>query len=188
MARNGSTPRVPKERNHSKHRGITLCASLARYMKDLLQWLTNVRYIAVCGKLSNKKTSSSKSPACWKRVAKDNENKVKHPMSRAILKPKMTGPPWLCARWMIFRPNQFERVSSLTATNASSVASCRALSKEHEMTCAISKIPDATAAMKGMNRVSFHLCRYSSNSNDISNENERTDPQIPWKAWMPTVH
>ena len=86
-------------------------------------------------------------------------------MSRAILKPKMTGPPWLYACWMILRRNQFERVSSLTTTNASSVAPCCELFEEHEMTCAISKIPDATAAIEGMSKVSFHLCRYSSYSN-----------------------
>ena len=188
MARHRSVPHVLKERNCSKEGGIPLYAELVRYVKYLLQWLTNVADIAISGILSNRKASSLsqshirswsvKTPESRKSVAKDMENKVKHPISRAILKPKMMSPPWLCACWLILRRNQFERVSSLTATNASSVASCHRLSKEHEMTCAISKIPDAKATIEGMSKVSFHLCRYSSYSN-IRNWLLKMNIQIP---------
>lgn len=78
-------------------------------------------------------------------------------MNRAILKPKMMGPPWLCTCWMILRPNQCERVSSLTGPDTSSIASRLWLLNEQKMTCAISKIPDATAVIEGMSKVSFHL-------------------------------
>ena len=130
--------------------------------------LTKVTGIAICGRWSKKDVSPSKRSSWWigcptsRSAAKDKEKRVMHPMSRAILKPKMMGPPWLCAWWLILRTNRFECVSSFAGTKveqASSAMFRREILQKYKMACVISKLADANAVIRGMSRVFFHLSR-----------------------------
>ena len=175
MTRHRSAPAILNERNCSKEKCIQLHDSSAYYTEYsliMMKKLTKVPAIAICGKLSTEKILSQSNISPWwsecpesrRSVAKDKENKVKHPMSRAISKPKMTGPPWLRACWMILCPTWFERkrVSPFDVSEAepaSSVVVCCELFQECGTAWTASKLPDTAVATRGMNSVFFHLSR-----------------------------
>ena len=91
--------------------------SLSYRIFVIMMILTKVPVIAICGKLSTEKIPSQSNTSPWwaecsesrRSVTRDKENKIKHPTGHAILKPKMTSPPWLRACWMTLCPNWFKR-------------------------------------------------------------------------------